>query len=44
MMKEVTAGSLSMSWTVGGEGGNGWSLVNELDSSWLMRERLVLGR
>ena len=33
-MKYVTAGPWSMSWTVGGEGGNGWSLVDELESSW----------
>ena len=31
-MKEVTAGPWSMSWTVGCDGGNGWSLVDELDS------------
>ena len=34
MVTEGTAGPWSMSWTVGGEGGNGWSLVDELDS-WL---------
>ena len=33
-MKERTAGPSSMSWTVGGEVGNGWFLVDELDSSW----------
>ena len=38
------AGPLSISSTVGGEGGNGWSLVDELNSRWLRRERLVLGR
>ena len=32
MVKEVTAGPCSMSWTVEGDGGNGWSLVKELDS------------
>ena len=32
MVKEVTAGPWSISWTVGGDGGNGWSLVDELDS------------
>ena len=31
-MKEVTAGPWSMSWTVDGDGGNGWTLVDELDS------------
>ena len=31
-MMEGTAGPWSMSWTVDGDGGNGWSLVNELDS------------
>ena len=31
-MKEETAGPWSMSSTVGGEGGNGWSSVDELDS------------
>ena len=31
MMKEGTAGPWSMSWTVDGEGGDGWSLVDELD-------------
>ena len=34
MVKEVTAGPWSMSWTVDGEGGNDWSLVDELDSWW----------
>ena len=34
MVKEVTAGPWSMSWTVGGEGGNSWSLVDQLESSW----------
>ena len=34
MVKKVTAGPWSMSWTVGGEGGNGWSFVDELESSW----------
>ena len=34
MVTEGTAGPWSMSWIVGGEGGNGWSLVDELDSSW----------
>ena len=29
---EGTAGPWSMSWTVDGDGGNGWSLVDELDS------------
>ena len=33
-MKEVTAGPLSMSWKVAGEGGNGWSLVDDLNSRW----------
>ena len=32
MMKEGTAGPWSTSWTVDGEGGDGWSLVDELDS------------
>ena len=32
MVKDVTAGPWLMSWTVGDEGGNGWSLVDELDS------------
>ena len=32
MVKEVTTVPLSMSTTVGGEGANGWSLVDELDS------------
>ena len=32
VVKEVTAGLWSMSWTVAGDGGNGWSLVDELDS------------
>ena len=32
MVKDVTAGPWSMSWTVDGDGGNGWSLVEELDS------------
>ena len=31
MVKEVTAGPWSMSWTVDADGGNGWSLVDELD-------------
>ena len=31
-MKEVTAGPWSKSWTEAGDGGNGWSLVDELDS------------
>ena len=32
-MTEGTAGPCSMSWTVvDGDGGNGWSLVDELDS------------
>ena len=34
MVKEVTAGPWSMSWKFGGDGGNGCSLVDELDSSW----------
>ena len=29
---EGTAGPWSMSWTVDGDGGNGWSLVDELGS------------
>ena len=33
-MKERTAGPWSMSLTVGGEGGNGWSLVDDLNSRW----------
>ena len=33
MVKEVTACPWSMSWTVGGAGCNGCSLVDELDSS-----------
>ena len=33
-MTEGTAGLWSMSWTVGGEGGKSWSLVDELDSCW----------
>ena len=33
-MKEVTTVPLSMSSTVGGEGANGWSLVDEFDSWW----------
>ena len=32
MVKEGTADPWSMSWTVDGDGGNGWSLVDELDS------------
>ena len=32
MVKEVTAGLWSMSWTVSGYGENGRSLVDELDS------------
>ena len=36
-MTEGTAGPWSMSWTVDGEGGNGWSLVDELDS-WGFKE------
>ena len=32
-MKQVMAGPWSISWTVGGAGGNGWSLVDEFDSS-----------
>ena len=31
-MTEGTAGPWWKSWTVDGEGGNGWSMVNELDS------------
>ena len=31
-MKEGTAGPWSVSWTVDGDGGNGWSLVADLDS------------
>ena len=31
-MTEGTAGPWSMSWRVGGEVGNGWSLVEGLDS------------
>ena len=31
-MTELTAGLWSMSWTVAGDGGNGWSLVDELDN------------
>ena len=31
-MMEGTAGPWSMSCTVDGDGGNGWSLVDELDS------------
>ena len=31
MVTEGTAGPWSMSSTVGGEGGTGWSLVDELD-------------
>ena len=31
-MTERTAGPWSMSWTVDGDGENGWSLVDELDS------------
>ena len=34
MVTEGTAVPWSMSWTVGGEGGNCWSLVDELESSW----------
>ena len=34
MVTEVTAGPWSMSWTVDGEGVNGLSLVDELDSWW----------
>ena len=34
MVKEGSVGPCSMSGTVGGEGGNGWSLVDELESSW----------
>ena len=33
-MTEGTVGPWSTSWTVGGEGGNGWSLFDELDSWW----------
>ena len=33
-MTEGTAGPWSMSWIVGGEGGNDWSLVDEFDSWW----------
>ena len=33
-MTEGTAGLWSMSWTVCGDVGNGWSLVDELDSWW----------
>ena len=32
MVKKGTAGPWSMSWTVAGDGENGWSLVDELDS------------
>ena len=31
-MKEVTAVPWSISWKVAGDGGNSWSLVDELDS------------
>ena len=31
-MKEVTAGPWSVSWKVAGDEGNGWSLIDELDS------------
>ena len=34
MVKEVTAGLWSMSWTVSGYGENGRSLVDEMDSWW----------
>ena len=34
MVTEGTAGPWSMSLIVGGEGGNGWSLVDEFDSWW----------
>ena len=34
MVKDVTAVPWSMSWTVDGDGENGWSLVDELDSWW----------
>ena len=32
MVTEGTAGPWSMSWTVDGGGGNGWSMFDELDS------------
>ena len=32
MVTKGTAGPWSMCWTVAGDGGNGWSLVDELDS------------
>ena len=34
MVKDVTAGPCSMSWTVDDEGGNSWFFVDELDSWW----------
>ena len=34
MVKDVTAGPWSMSWIVDGEGGNSWSLIDELDRWW----------
>ena len=34
MVTEGTAGPWSMSWTVDGDGGNGCSLVEELETSW----------
>ena len=33
-MTEGTTGPWSMSWTAGGEGGNGWSMVDEFDRWW----------
>ena len=32
MVTEGTAAPWSRSWKLGGDGGNGWSLVDELDS------------
>ena len=32
MVKDLTDGPWSMSWTVDGEGGNSWSLMDVLDS------------
>ena len=34
MVTEGTAGPCSMSWTVDGDGGKCWSLVDEIDSWW----------
>ena len=33
-MTEGTACPWSMSWTVDGDGGNSWSLIDELDNWW----------